>query len=414
MKPYDVLVCGGGMAGFAASAAAARNGADTLLVEQTEVLGGLGSSGGVGNFCAAKGGLKGQGREFADVLDRLREYRAMGEEHGWPSRGNENLNTENRLFDHQMLPIVLHELTEEAGVDVLFATTVTGAEMHGDIVRSAVLHNRSLRRETAAKVFVDASGDGLLAQYAGASVLPDDPNLPGTIKPSFMIFLRKVPDAQPQPLPAKTRYAEGGENPDYSVWPEPNGRVGLKMKLFEMDFDTGGGDGYNDALIAMRTRIPEAVRHYQEHHDASYVFDFASPMLGIREGRRVEGDCVLSIDDIRNERKFDDAVAYGTFTVDANKTREVLPPYHIPYRCLIAKGIDNCLVAGRCLSADRLAQSSARVMPTGTMMGSAAGTAAALAVKENKPIRDLEPAAIRGALMRDTPDSELIAQRLSA
>jgi len=411
-RHYDIIVCGGGMAGIGAAVAAARQGVKVLLVERLEVLGGLGASGGVGNFCAAQGGLEGQGRVFDDILDGLKRHGAAGEEHGWRVKLHEALRCENRLFDHQILPLVLMDLAEESGVELLFATDMIGAHTQDGAITEIVLQNRSLHQTVSAPVYVDGTGEGLLARHAGARELADDPNLPGVIKPSFMIFLRKVEDAKCQAVPGK-RYYGPGDAIDYSLWGEPGGRIGLKLKLFDQVFDTGTGAGYHQALVAMRRRIPEVVRHFQENHDPSYVFDFASPMLGLREGRRVEGEHVLAIADLRAGRRFADSVAYGTFTVDANRTREVLPPYQIPYRSLLAKDVENCLVAGRCFSADRLALSSARTMATGCLMGQAAGMAAALAVQQGQPLRAADTAQIRALLLADARDQELMAKRLS-
>lgn len=115
------------------------------------------------------------------------------------------------MFDHQVLPIALRELCDEAGVDLIHATTVVGAETEGRTIRAAVLHNRSLRTNVEAKVFIDSSGEGILARYAGAKTLPDDPTFPGVIKPSFMIFLRKVDNPELQTLPEK-RFFTGDRN----------------------------------------------------------------------------------------------------------------------------------------------------------------------------------------------------------
>lgn len=412
--PYetDVLVCGGGMAGCGAAIAAARLGVKTMLVEQSEILGGLGSGGGVGNFSAAEGGHEGLGRVYADVLAGLNAYGAIGEEHGWRVRLDQRFRCENRAFDHQVLPLVLLELAESSGVRCLFSTTICGAEMGNGALRSVTVHNRSLLRNIRAQVFVDATGDGILARHAGAHELPDDPRFPGVVQPGYMIYLRKTENVCPQPVPGSLCF-DGDTAPEYSIWDEPGGRVGLKMRLFRrLSFDTGTGEGYNEALLAMRRRIPEVVRHYQQHHDPHMAFDFACPMLGLREGRRIEGDYVLTIDDVRSECRFGDAVVYGTFTIDANSTREMLPPYQIPYRSLLVKGVKNGLVVGRCFSADRLVLSSARVMPTACMTGNAAGIAAAIAVQHAIPIRDIRACDIRETLIREDTSPGLIRARL--
>ncbi|MFW5856887.1 MAG: FAD-dependent oxidoreductase [Planctomycetota bacterium] len=409
----EVLVCGGGLAGIGAAVAAARAGAKVLLVERSEILGGLGAGGGVGGFAAARGGHVGQGRVFADILAGLRAYGALGEEHGWPVRPNPEWGCENWLFDHQVLPLVLQEICLDAGVRLRFATTAVGVDRDGDAIDRVRLHGRSLGESVAARVVVDATGDGIVARLAGAEVLPDDPGFPGVIQPSFMIFLRRVDTPRPQPVPSARLYADRA-TPDYSVWREEHGRVGLKLKLFDTPFDTGDAEGYNACTMAMRTRIPEVVRHFQETQDAHYVFDYASPLLGIREGRRITGDHVLTIDELRAGARFPDAVAYGTFTVDANRTREILPPYQIPYGSLVATGLENCFVPGRCFSADRMALSSARVMPTCCLMGNAVGLAAAEAVGTGRPVRSVDTAVVREALARDDPEADHLREHLPA
>lgn len=197
--PCDVVVCGGGMAGCGAAIQAARSGASVLLIERLEMLGGLGSAGWVGNFCASEGGLEGQGQMFEDILQGLRSRRALGEENGWPIRRNERYQRVNRTFDHRHLPLVLQELALGAGVDILYATDVVGAKAENGRIESVVLHNRSLSHQVSADVFIDATGDGVLSRHAGGDALPDDPRFPGVICPSNMICMRK--ESNPPDLP---------------------------------------------------------------------------------------------------------------------------------------------------------------------------------------------------------------------
>ena len=407
---YDVVVCGGGLAGCGAAIAAVRRGANVLLVERLEMLGGLGAAGCVGNFCAAEGGLRGQGRVFDDIVSGLHDCGAMGEENGWPVRRNAQLQRENRTFDYRALPLVLQKLVLAAGIDLLYATDVIGAELDGQRIGKVTIHNKSLTQRVSAEVFIDATGDGILARHAGGKALPDDPQCPGVVKPSNMMFMRKTS------RPVRTDGAEpvctDGTAPNYSVWPDVEGHVALKMKLFHRDLDTATGRGYSDAVIAMRNEAPHFAAHFRANHDSSWVYAGAAPMLGLRESCRIEGDYVLTIDDCRAGRRFDDAVAYGTFTVDANETSEILPPYQIPLRSLLVKGIENCLVAGRCFSADRLALSSARTMATGCLMGQAAGIAASLAVKATTLPRGVQPADIRRALLDAAGHDAVMAEHL--
>jgi hypothetical protein len=302
-------------------------------------------------------------------------------------------------------------VAERDGVDLLFATDVVGAEVDRGAVRAAIVHNRSLSQRVTARAFIDCTGDGILARHAGASVLPDDSEHPRSIPPSHMLFVQRA--TQPRRQVVK-RTELGAPPPKYSVWHEPE-RTGLKMWWPDGDFDTSTGRGYSDAGRAFRRRIPEFVRHFQgteQGRDA--VFAYSAAMFGLRDSLRVAGDYVLTADDLRAGRRFPDAVAHGCFPLDSAAIRkDPMPPYRIPYRSLLVRGLDNLLVAGRCFSATRVALSSTRVMPTGCLMGQAAGTAAALAACGSMPLRAVSPAAIRAALIREAVEPALLEERLT-
>jgi FAD dependent oxidoreductase len=161
----------------------------------------------------------------------------------------------------------------------------------------------------------------------------------------------------------------------------------------------------------MWSMIHYVQRHPMGRHDLSHhKFDYISPRIGIREGRRAVGEYVLSVDDLRSGRTFDDGIALGVFYLDCmdpatdkrvyqiNWDERHVPPYHVPYRSLIPRGSKNVLVAGRCFSADQLALSSARVMTTASMMGQAAGIAAAWSAASNRPVGEVSTPALRREL----------------
>jgi hypothetical protein len=163
----------------------------------------------------------------------------------------------------------------------------------------------------------------------------------------------------------------------------------------------------------MWSMIHYVQRHPMGKHDLStYKFDYISPRIGIREGRRAIGEYVLTADDLRAGRTFDDGVALGVFYLDCmdpatdkrvyqiNWEERHVPPYQIPFRALVPRGSRNLLVAGRCLSADQLALSSARVMTTASMLGQAAGIAAAWAAGSGRPVGETPPAALRRELVK--------------
>jgi succinate dehydrogenase/fumarate reductase flavoprotein subunit len=165
------------------------------------------------------------------------------------------------------------------------------------------------------------------------------------------------------------------------------------------------------ALIEGRRQIKELVAFYRKYVpgcEDCFLLDTANT-LGVRETRRVLGDYLLSGDEILSGAKFDDAVLRYSYFMDLHfkeengQTRELKPGdcYEIPYRCLLPKGIDWLLTAGRCVSGSHEALSSYRLMSPCMALGQAAGTAAALALKTKKPPREIEAKILRQTLLKD-------------
>jgi hypothetical protein len=190
-----------------------------------------------------------------------------------------------------------------------------------------------------------------------------------------------------------------------SKWPNGPGSDALKIKI--PMFDSTDTESLTAAEIQARRRMMEVLDYYQRIEKKPWLLDHCSPIIGIREGCRIVGDYVLKVEDLRAGRAFDDAVARGTFYLDAHKPdddkrtyilskseREV-PPYQIPFRSLIARDGRNLMMAGRCFSADQLALSSARVSTSASMMGQAAGIAAAVSTQKRCDPRQLDPADVR-------------------
>jgi hypothetical protein len=180
------------------------------------------------------------------------------------------------------------------------------------------------------------------------------------------------------------------------------GRFGVKIKI--PGFDATDTESFTAAEIQARRKMMAVLDYYQRVEKKPWVLDACSPRIGIREGRRMVGEHVLTVDELRAGKTFEDAIARGTYYLDGHnpdddkhtyilppEERQV-PPYQIPFRSLVAKGAKNLLAAGRCLSADQLALSSARVMTTCSMTGQAAGVAAALCASRECSLPELNPA----------------------
>jgi len=216
-----------------------------------------------------------------------------------------------------------------------------------------------------------------------------------------------------EPKDARPRLAEGwfhpvrreADLPMTSIWPDGPRGNSLKVKI--PMFDATSTEGLTAAEIQGRRRMMEVLDYYQRVAKKPWRLDHCSPLIGIREGCRVVGDYTLALEDLRAGRRFDDAVARGTYYLDGHKPDDEkrtyilpkdqlkVPPYQIPFRSLLVRDGKNLLAAGRCFSADQLALSSARVSTTCSMMGQAAGIAAALAAQRRCDPRDLDPREVR-------------------
>jgi hypothetical protein len=258
------------------------------------------------------------------------------------------------------------------------------------------------------KVFIDCSGDADLARYAGVSTMKGTYQLPM----SKMSFVREVAEEDmvkqvPEDWPGRITKEE--DLPMTSVWPDGPGGKAFKIKI--PMFDSTSTEGLTNAEIRARRRTMDVLYYYQAVEGKNWRLTGSAPIIGIREGCRIEGDYILTEDDLRQGRSFDDGVARGTFYLDGHgltddkrtyilpKDQLDVPPYQIPMRSLIAKDADNLLMAGRCMSADQLALSSARVSTSCSMMGQAAGIAGALAVNKRVKVRALDYSDVRDEVL---------------
>ena len=388
----DVAVIGGGIAGVCAACAAAESGAKVVLVERFAVTGGILTTGGVANFC---GQISGQGEVFDQIVTDLRTWHAIG--YGGDS-----------CFHHEILAIVLQELLLKRNVKLLLHTRFVDARVNASgQIQECIVCGKSGVEALRAKQFIDCTGDGDVGRYAGFETVKGGPS--GYQLPmSMMYFVRHV-----APQHAKPHLPEGwfdpvrteADLPMTSIWPDGPGGNAIKIKV--PMFDSTDTQGLTMGEIAARRRMMEVLDYYQRVEKRPWLLDHCSPIIGIREGRRIVGDYVLTVDDLRAGRAFDDGVARGTYHLDGHKPDDdkrtyilpadklSVPPYQIPLRSLIAKDSKNLMMAGRCFSADQLALSSARVSTTCSMMGQAAGITAALCGRKQCDPRDVDPKEVK-------------------
>ena len=374
----DVAVIGGGIAGVSAACAAAEAGAKVVLVERFAICGGDLTSGGVASFC---GRMDGNGRTFDEIVANLKRWDSIGQPRA-------------EIFDHEILAIVLQELVLRHRVKLLLHTRFADVCVEDGRISACILAGFSGPEALAARQFIDCTGGGDVARTTEFEVMVAEESLPI----SMIYFVREGREGGPH-MPDDWP-TTGKDLPRRSVWPNGPGEKANKQWLFKYSsIDT---ETMTAAEIAIRRTVME--RHAADLTSGKkWRYDHYSPIVGIREGCRIVGDYVLTVEDLLNGRSFDDGVAVGTYQLDnhipgAPMAYKQIPPYQIPLRSLVARDAKNLLMAGRCFSCDQLALSSARVSTSASMMGQAVGIATAMAAARDCDVRDLDPGEIRKAV----------------
>lgn len=401
---WDVIVVGGGPAGCTAAAAAAREGAKTLLVEATGSLGGMGTSGLVPAWCP-----------FSDkeiVIYRglaMKVFESLKAQ--MPHVSKEAMDWVP--IDPEKLKRIYDELVLEAGVTVLFQTLLGSVETDDDgNVIALIIANKSGLQALQAKVYVDCTGDADVAAWAGAEYLKGDTNT-GDLMPATHCFsLGNVDDYAY--LNGPYLHNDNKNSPifdilrsgKYPLIPDShicNNLIAPRTVGFNAGhlWDVDNTDAFSVSSALMQGRKLAAVyrdalaEYLPSSFGSSYVANTGA-LMGVRETRRIIGDYILSVDDYVNRRSFEDEICRNSYFIDIHGTEEeekrsggkpeVIKRYGpgeshgIPYRCLTPRLLNNVLVAGRSISCVREVQGSVRVMPVCLAMGEAAGIAAALAV----------------------------------
>jgi len=419
---YDVAILGGGPAGIAAAVAAARAGRETLLVERYGFLGGMGTAAGVTNFCGLHANVHGEMRRVvqgiaSDLLARIDRLGGLNAPHLILGK------VLAQAYDTAAYKIAADELLAAHNVNLLFHALGAGVLMHDEArIDALFVETRAGRQAVRAGVFIDCSGDGDLAAWAGAPCEVGD-NAGHMLYPSMMFRLNgidpdKAGDAW-RTIPLLMDEAEAKGTHTFPrkgaiVRPQKSGiewRVnftqlkradGRAINGLEPDDLTRGEiDGRRQAVAAFN--FLRSVPGFEK----SYIVDLP-PQLGIRETRRVLGGYQLSGADVLGCASFQDSIGVNGWPMEMHMAGEVIfkfPPIpesrgynELPYRMLVPEGIDNLLVAGRCASMTHEGQSAARVSGACFAMGEAAGTAAALALSGNTRPRDIEVEKLQDAL----------------
>ncbi len=410
-RTYDVIVMGGGLAGCGAALAAARNGAKTLLVERINALGGAPCTMGVNPFMPYKtrdpetGEIIPLSRGiFAEIEDNLRAADAMY----------------HNAFNPEWLKIILNRMMLEAGVELLFNSVVCSVKREGNRLTSVTVSNKSGLVELEASYYIDCTGDADVAALANFPYrlgrLGDQLCQPMTL--CFMIcnvdhevFCKEQPNIIPL---WQAEHAKGYiKNPMTEIMvfrtPIPS-VVQLNATRIVKKNPTDCWE-ITQADIIAREQIVELytfLRKFVPGFENCQIVTSAV-QTGVRESRMIDGEHVLSAEELKDCIKFEDRIAAGNYDIDIHNpegsgTSHYFFPqgayYTIPYRSLIPKNAENLLVAGRCISTTHEAQASIRILPIVCTLGEAAGTAAAIATKSGCNVKNVDISTLQDTLTK--------------
>lgn len=386
---FDIIVCGGGPAGFAAALAAGREGAKVLLIERNQCLGGIWTSGGMPWIL--------DHRNKTGIMDELRKLCL--------ERGGMIHPSGSLSCPPEELRLLLEELLEKAGVRIRYGTLVTRAAVSGNLITHIVTESKSGTESWCAKRFIDCTGDGDLAALAGCTFEMGGPD--GNTQPSSFIGIVCGLD----PVEVQDYLASHGGKPRFKELFESNGIFPSygHPSLFHFGegiFGLMSNHGYKiNALDAdnITSKILEGRKEVHSHIRflrslggiwRNIALAASSDNLGIREGRRIKGCDYVDTPHLASGGRCAMPVCRTTFCVDIHAPDPArcnaiaaaparTKPYDIPWGALVSAERANLLMAGRCISGDFVAHSSYRVTGNSVPMGEAAGYGAAVSVRED-------------------------------
>jgi glycine/D-amino acid oxidase-like deaminating enzyme len=401
---YDVVVLGGGPAGIAAAVAAARAGRSTLLVERYGFLGGMGTAAGVTNFCGLHANVHGEIRQVvrgvaSDLLGRIERLGGLNTPHMIFGR------IAAQAYDTAAYKIAADDLMASAGVQMLFHALACGVVKESDRTVSALLlETKSGRVAVKARAFIDCSGDGDLAVWAGAAWDKGDAH-GHLLYPSTMFRVNGVDPQRAgeawKTIPALMEQAEAAGRHKFPrkgaiVRPQKSG-IEWRVNVTQLANPQGHAIDCTDARelsgaeVLGRRQIASVAQFLKEvpGFEKAYIVDIP-PQVGVRETRRVRGLYTLTEADVVGCADFDDTVGVNGWPLELHVQGDVQWRWpaegsrgfnQLPYRMTVTPSLDNLWVAGRCASMTHEAQSAARVTGACFVMGEAAGVAAALALR---------------------------------
>ena len=375
---YDVVVCGGGPAGFIAAIAASREGAKTAIVEQYGFFGGMATAGFVNpiSVFSYNGALVTGGIPW-EFVNRLQE--AGGAEIESPLA--------NIAFEPEHYKLIAQRMVLEAGVDIYMHSYITGCVKDGNRIKYVIIDNKNGTEALEGKVFVDCTGDGDLAAMAGVPMQAQD----GPLQPLSSYFILGGVDTSTPMMKEAVHHNRQGVN--CHCLPVREKLLALQDKLNIPEFGgpwfcltkqpgvvtvnmtrTGGNAcdnrEFSHAECRLREdafRMAEILKENVEEFKNSWLIS-VSLQAGVRETRRIKGMHIITGDEYLNSFKYPDSISRCAHPIDIHVAKGATQnitflkkPAFVPYRALIAPDFPDLIVAGRCISAGKTAFASIRV-----------------------------------------------------
>jgi hypothetical protein len=440
-QTWDVIVVGGGTAGAIAGISSARAGAKTLVVEALGSLGGSGTNAQVTPLMRNVSSGQNLNRGITDELKQRLIARCDGAI---------DKNNNDNWFNPEGMKFVLERMLIESGSEILYHTHFVASELEAKKISSIIVHNKDGLSRLKAHTFIDATGDADVSLSAGVPFDAGDSEgvhqamslrfiLGGVDLEQLCGFLAHHGQAQEShkfmhfwmvweknsSLEPLFRQAvtdgvllerDGDYFQGFSI-PGMPGCISFNCPRLDADLNDGASawtlsKAQVDGKLAI-DRLLNFCRKYLEGCENSFISSYA-PMVGVRETRRIRGEYILTLEDILECKKFEDAICRNHYPVDIHTPRgkrlvhertgafPYFQPdafHEIPYRSLIPLEIENLLVPGRCASATFEAQSAIRVQQNCHSMGEAAGLAAAWCATKNIGVREVSALELRQALI---------------
>lgn len=427
----DLLVVGSGPAGLAAALTSARMGVKTMLVERYGCFGGAISQVGVNSIAwyryESTLDVEGIGIEFERRATEL-------------SRSIRTADMTTELIDTELFKFVADQLVQEAGIEPLLHCLAVDTIMEGRKIKGIITESKSGRQAILADRVIDATGDADIAVLSGAPHIntPKQEMMGVTVMfscsgvniESFLEYVRGHPST----------FGDWGENWNIETTGKEDGLLSPYLEepfrqaredgLIPPDLTSIGGTwsrltdsgeatglnmvymyGYDGTDVQDLTRAEiegrrqvmlalEVLRKYVPGFEEATLRSF-SMTLGVRDTRKIDGKYALTGYDVCNQSRFDDSIGIFPEFLDGYGVL-VLPTtgryFQVPYGILVPKEVENLLVAGRCVSGDKLSLAALRSMMCCTVTGQGAGAAAAVSIKDKVSCGEVDIKRVQSAL----------------